>query len=162
MPGSGKALALDLDLVLGDTRPLWLAWLDDAARRFRSIAELSPEALPADRGAAARELDRWAEAGVGDWRSLLERFAEDRAPLHLRPDGETSAALRRLAAAGTRLGVFTDAPEPLARIALLTLGVRRRLEAVETGDGALERLLERLGGDAEVIRARDELRRLAQ
>jgi phosphoglycolate phosphatase-like HAD superfamily hydrolase len=162
MAGSAKALALDLDRVLGDTRPLWLAWLDDAARRFRSIAELSPDGLPQDRAAAARELDRWAEAGVGDWRPLLERFAEDRAPLHLRPDAETSAALRRLAAGGTRLGAFTDAPEPLARIALATLGASRRLEAVEAGEGALDRLLQRLGGGVRVVRERDELRRLAQ
>jgi phosphoglycolate phosphatase-like HAD superfamily hydrolase len=162
MPVAGKAVALDLDRVLGDTRPLWNAWLEDASRRFRSIAELEPGALSKDRGEAARELDRWAEAGVGDWRALLERFVEDRAPLHLRPDAETSAALRRLAASGTRLGAFTDAPEPLARIALATLGAARRLEAVESGDGALARLLERLGADAHVVRERGELRRLAQ
>ena len=46
-------LALDLDGVLGDTRRLWADWLDDAARRFRSIAELDLESLPADRARAA-------------------------------------------------------------------------------------------------------------
>ena len=45
-----KAIALDLDGVLGDTRPLWRAWLEDAARRFR-MQEL--DGLPADRVAAA-------------------------------------------------------------------------------------------------------------
>jgi len=93
-------LALDLDGVLGDTRRLWADWLDDAARRFRSIAELDLESLPADRARAAEELDRWANRGIGDWRIALERFAEDRAPVYLRPDAEISARLRELAGAG--------------------------------------------------------------
>ena len=152
-----RALALDLDAVLGDTRPLWYAWLEDAARRFRSIAELEPGKLPRDRGEAACELDRWAEAGIGDWRAHLGRFAEDHAPLHLRPDAEVGAALRRLADAGIRIGAFSDAPEPLARVALAHVGAGRRLHAVEAGADALERLLERLGSDAVVVRSRDEL-----
>ena len=152
-----RALALELDGVLGDTRPLWREWLADAARRFRSIAALDPDGLPADRAEAAAELDRWAEHGVGDWRAALQRFAEDRAPVYLRPDAETSAALRRLQAEGVRLGAFTDAPEPLARLALAHLGAARRLEALETGAGALERLLERLGPEAAVVRSRNEL-----
>jgi phosphoglycolate phosphatase-like HAD superfamily hydrolase len=156
-----KAAALDLDAALGDTRPLWRDWLADAARRFRAIAELDPDALPADRGAAAHALDRWAAHGVGDWRAALERFAEDRAPVYLRPSAEASAALRRLEAAGVRLGAFTDAPEPLARVALAQLGAARRIEAVETGEGALERLLARLGEDAVVVRTREELTRAA-
>jgi phosphoglycolate phosphatase-like HAD superfamily hydrolase len=147
--------------VLGDTRTLWRDWLDDAARRLGSIATLEPEALPEDRGAAAVELDRWAGAGVGDWRGALERFAADRAPVYLRPDAGTSAILRRLHGAGVRLGVFTDAPEPLARVALAHLGADRRVEAVEAGAGALERLLARLGEEAAVVRTRDELARLS-
>lgn len=157
-----KALALDLDGVIGDTRPLWNAWLEDAARRFRSIAPLDPSALPEDRGAAADELDRWAEAGVGDWRAALGRFAEDNAPVHLRPHAETSAYLRRLQAAGIRLGAFTDAPDELARVALAHLGAARRLEAVEAGAGAEERLVGRLGGDTAVVRTRSELAAAAQ
>jgi phosphoglycolate phosphatase-like HAD superfamily hydrolase len=152
-----RAVAVELDSALGDTRPLWDAWLDDAARRFRSIAELDPAALPADRAAAAEELDRWAGDGVGDWRASLERFAEDRAPLHFRPQAEANAALRRLQAAGVRIGAFTDAPEPLARIALAQLGVARRVEALETGAGALDRLLATLGPDARVVRSPEEL-----
>jgi phosphoglycolate phosphatase-like HAD superfamily hydrolase len=151
------ALALDLDGVLGDTRPLWRAWLDDAARRFRTIAELDPAALPEDRGEAANELDRWAEGGVGDWRAALARFAEDRAPVYLRPNAETSAALRAAAAQGVRLGVFTDAPEALARVALAQLGAARRIETLETGSGALDRLLARFGPDTRVVRTRAEL-----
>jgi phosphoglycolate phosphatase-like HAD superfamily hydrolase len=157
-----RALALDLDAVLGDTHPLWRAWLDDAARRFRAIAELDARALAEDRGEAAVQLDRWAEAGVGDWRSSLERFAEDRAPVHLRPNAEAGAALRRLTAAGVRVGAFTDAPEPLARVAAAHLGAARRLDALEAGAGALDRLLERLGRDTPVVRSRAELLRVAQ
>jgi phosphoglycolate phosphatase-like HAD superfamily hydrolase len=154
------ALALDLDGVIGDTRPLWRDWLADAARRLGSIAPLDPEALPDDRVRAAAELDRWGGEGIGDWRSSLERYAADRAPVYLRPDAGTSAALRRLQAAGARLGVFTDAPEPLARVALAHLGAARRVVAVEAGPGALERLLDGLGAGAVVVRSREDLARL--
>jgi phosphoglycolate phosphatase-like HAD superfamily hydrolase len=141
-----KAVAVDLD-ALGDTRPLWRDFLADAARRFASISPLDPEALPEDRAAAAEELDRWAEAGVGDWRGALARFAEDRAPVYLRPSAEANAALRALAAEGVRIGVFTDAPESLARVALAHLGAERRVDALESGAGARERLLAALGND---------------
>ena len=154
-------VALDLDGVIGDTRPLWHAWLDDAARRYRTIAPLDRDALPDDRSDAAVALDEWAAAGVGDWRVALVRFAEDRAPLFLRPDAETSAALRRLQAAGARLVAYTDAPEALAEVAAAQLGVRRRLEAIETGHGAEHRALERLGDDARLVRSRDDLLALA-
>lgn len=151
-----KPVAIELD-VLGDTRPLWNDWLADAARRFRSIAPLDPSTLPDDRAAAAEQLDSWAEHGVGDWRAALGRFAEDRAPVYLRPDAEVSAALRELAARGHRLGVFTDAPEALARIAVAQLGADRRIEALETGAEALDRLLEGLGPDTLVVRERSAL-----
>jgi phosphoglycolate phosphatase-like HAD superfamily hydrolase len=147
-----KAVAIDLD-ALGDTRPLWRDFLADAARRFAAISPLEPAALPDDRGAAAAELDRWAEAGVGDWRGALERFAEDRAPVYLRPSAEASAALRGLAAGGVTIGIYTDAPEPLARVALAHLGAERRVDALETGAGARERLVTRLGGDEVVVAA---------
>jgi hypothetical protein len=52
-----------------------------------------------------------------------------------------------------RLGAFTDAPEELARVALAHLGAARRIEALEAGPGALERLLQRLGPDARVARS---------
>jgi phosphoglycolate phosphatase-like HAD superfamily hydrolase len=144
-----KAIAVDLD-ALGDTRALWRDFLADSARRYASIARLDPDSLPADRAAAAAELDRWAEAGIGDWRAALERFAEDRAPVYLRPSAEASSALRSLGRAGVRIGVFTDAPEPLARVALAHLGAARHVEAVEAGEGARERLLERFQGEAAV------------
>jgi phosphoglycolate phosphatase-like HAD superfamily hydrolase len=150
-------LVLDFDAVLADTRPLWRGWLDDAARRFRSIAELDPDALPEDRAEAAALLDRWAEAGVGDWRGALERFAEDRAPLFFRPAPATNAALRRLRAEGAALGAFSDAPESLVRVALAHVGLARELTVVTTGADAERRALEELGADARVVRSRDEL-----
>jgi phosphoglycolate phosphatase-like HAD superfamily hydrolase len=145
------AVAIDLDGALGDTRSLWQAFLEDAARRYRAIAPLDVGALPVDRAAAARELDSWAAHGVGDWRTVLTRFAEDRAPVHLRPSAAAAAALRTLAGAGYRLGVFTDAPEELARVALAHLGAARRIDALEAGEGALERLLDRLGRPDTVV-----------
>lgn len=155
-----RAVALELDGVLGDTHALWRHWLEDAAGRLHAIAELDPAALSEDRGEAASELDRWAERGIGDWRASLERFAEEHAPVYLRPSADVSAALRRLQGARARIGVFTDAPEQLARIALSHLGAVRRVEALESGAGALERLLARLGPDAAVVRSRDDLARL--
>lgn len=152
----GQPVAIDLDGALGDTRPLWLDFLADAARRYAPIAPLDPGSLPEDRGAAAEELDRWAAKGIGDWRAALERFAEDRIPVYLRPDAEASAALRTLAASGRRIGIFTDAPEALARVALAHLGAARRVETLQCGSGARELLLEQLGsGTFVAVTARD-------
>lgn len=144
------ALLIDLDGALGDTRALWDDWLGDAAK----VLGVDPGDLPADRGAAAAALDA---AGAGNWRILLERFAADRAPVYLRPSAEASTALRRLAAAGRRLGAFTDGPAELALVALAQLGAARRLEATEAGAGALVRLRDRLGGDATLVSTREQL-----
>jgi phosphoglycolate phosphatase-like HAD superfamily hydrolase len=143
------ALAIELDSI-GDTRPLWAAWLESA----RGVLDVDPDTLPPDRGAAAAALD---EAGAGNWRVLLERFSEDHAPAYLRRDAATSAVLRSLASSAVTLGVFTDAPEPLAEIALAHLGAERRISALETGAGALARLLAAIGTDAEVVRTRADL-----
>jgi phosphoglycolate phosphatase-like HAD superfamily hydrolase len=132
-----KAVAVDL-AALGDTRRLLEDWRADAAHRFRVE-------------------DATLEQEVPNWEQLLERFAEERAPVYLRPDAEASAALRRLHADSVRIGVFTDAPAALARVALAQLGAARRVIALETGAGALERLLRRLGGDARIVHTRDEL-----
>jgi len=144
---AGLAIAVDLDAVLADTRPVWDAWLEDASRRTR--VELD---LPEDRTAAAPVLD----AALGDWRPLLERFAADRAPLWFRPRGETNAALRRLAAAGARIGACTDAPRELAELALAHTGAARYVELV----GTLDEVRASLGRDAVVVRSRDELAEL--
>jgi phosphoglycolate phosphatase-like HAD superfamily hydrolase len=143
------ALMLDLDGVLGDTRPVWADWLADTSR----VLGLDPSALPDDRGEAAETLDERA----GNWRVLLARYAADRAPVYLRPDAGVSAALRRLGSAGVRLGVFTDAPAELTEVALAQLGAARRVEAVESGVGAATRLRERLGPEAELVATRAAL-----
>ena len=145
----GRAVAIDLD-ALGDTRALWSDWLTSA----QTVLGVDPAVLSTDRGAAAEELDMH---GAGNWRALLERYSEDRAPVYLRRDAETSAALRALAASGHTIGVFTDAPEPLARVALAQLGATRRVAALEIESGALERILATLGPDTVVLRTREEL-----
>jgi phosphoglycolate phosphatase-like HAD superfamily hydrolase len=132
------AVAIELDGVLGDTQPLYDAWLEDVSRRAHVDRDRLEDELP-------------------NWRVLLERFAEDHAPVYLRPDARATAALRRLQADGVRLGVFTDAPEELARIAVAHLGAARRIEALEAGPGALERLLARLGPDARIVRSPNDL-----
>jgi phosphoglycolate phosphatase-like HAD superfamily hydrolase len=148
------SVLVDLDGALGDTRPLWNDWLRGAARTL----PVDATALPADRAAAAEILD---QAGAGNWRVLLERFAEERAPVYLRPAAEVGAALRRLVDAGTAVGVFTDAPEELTRVALAQLGAGRRVTAVEAGRDALVRLQARLGPHAVIARTREELIRTA-
>ncbi len=139
-----NSFALELDAVLADTRPLWHDWLADAARRTR--VELD---VPEDRIAAARVLD----TRLGDWRPLLALFAADRGPLHFRPNPDTSAQLRRLQAAGARIGVFTDAPRELPDVALAHVGAARRIEAV----GTLDEVRDALGGSPVVVRTRGEL-----
>ena len=131
-------LAVELDGVIGDTSGLWAAWLEDVSRR----AHVDPERL---------------EAELPNWRTLLERFAEDHAPFYLRPNARVAAAVRRLQADGVRIGVYTDAPEELARIAIAHLGAARRIEALESGPGALERLLATLGPDTRVVLSVEEL-----
>ena len=132
------AVAIDLDGVLGDTRPLYDAWLEDVSRRAHIDPARLDEELP-------------------NWRVLLRRFAEDHAPVYLRPSAPAAAALRRLQATGVRIGVFTEAPHELALVAVAQLGAARRIEALEAGPGALERLLARLGPDARTIHSLADL-----
>jgi phosphoglycolate phosphatase-like HAD superfamily hydrolase len=137
-------LALDLDAVLADTRPLWRDWVEDASRRARVELE-----LPDDRTLAAAVLDE----ELGEWRPLLERFAADRGPVYFRTRPETSAQLRRLHGAGARIGVFTDAPRVLAELALAHVGAARRVSVV----GTLPEVLATLGEGTIVVRSRSEL-----
>jgi phosphoglycolate phosphatase-like HAD superfamily hydrolase len=132
-----KALAVDL-AALGNPEPLWLDWLEDARRRLRVDVTALDEELP-------------------NWGQLLERFAEERAPVYFRRDADVSSALRRLQAGGTRIGVFTDAPVELARVALSQLGATQRVAALETGPGARERVVKRLGEGTTVVCTREEL-----
>ena len=132
-----KAVAIDL-AAIGETDPLWRDWLEDARRRFRVDVNALEEELP-------------------NWRPLLERFAEERAPVYFRRDAEVSGAIRRLQAGGTRIGVFTDAPEELARVVLTHLGALERVDALESGIGAEVRILQRLGEGTAVVRTRTAL-----
>jgi phosphoglycolate phosphatase-like HAD superfamily hydrolase len=132
-----RAIAIALD-ALGDTSAMWRDWLADAERRYRvDVGDLDGQ--------------------LANWRTLLQRFAEERAAVYLRPDSDVSAALRRLHASGARLGVFADAPEELARVALSQLGAARRVELLEAGPGALTRLRAKLGADVEVVQSRSQL-----
>jgi phosphoglycolate phosphatase-like HAD superfamily hydrolase len=142
-------VAVELD-ALGDSRVLWEAWLDSV----RDLLGVDVSDLPRDRGEAAAELDR---LGAGNWRTLLQRFAEERAPVYVRRDSAVGAALRALEAEGRPVGVFTDAPEELARVVLAQLGADRRIAALETGPGALDRVRSQLGGDTPVVRTSAEL-----
>ena len=132
-----KAVAIDL-AAIGETDPLWRDWLEDARRRFRVDVNALEEELP-------------------NWRPLLERFAEERAPVYVRRDAEVSGAIRRLQAAGTRIGVFTDAPEELARVVLTHLGALERIDALESGIGSEVRILARFGEGTVVVRTRPAL-----
>jgi phosphoglycolate phosphatase-like HAD superfamily hydrolase len=132
-----KAVVIDLS-ALGDPDPLWNDWLEDAHRRFRVDVAALDEELP-------------------NWRHLLERFAEERAPVYFRRDGDVTATLRQLRAGGIRIGVFTDVPVELARIALSHLGAERHVEVLETGAGARERVSATLGEHARVVNTRAEL-----
>jgi phosphoglycolate phosphatase-like HAD superfamily hydrolase len=145
-----KRVAIDLDAVLADTRELWDEFLTDAARRYAAIASLDVAHLPADRRAAAAVLDEWAAQGIGDWRSALARFAEERAPVFVRPNAEANGALRSLVAAGCRVGIVSDAPRELAEVVLMHLGLARHVQVLGT---------ERQEGA--IITSRDELVRLA-
>ena len=132
-----KAVAINL-AAISDTEPLFRDWLEDAGRRFRVDVSALDEQLP-------------------NWRALLERFAEERAPVYFRRDAEISGAMRRLEASGTLIGVFTDAPEELARVALTHLGTLGRIDALEAGGDSKQRVLKRLGQDTTVVGTRAEL-----
>jgi phosphoglycolate phosphatase-like HAD superfamily hydrolase len=148
-------VAIDLDGALADTRPLWRDWLVVAA----PVLGVAVDALPEDRTEAAAELDR---SGAGNWRTLLARFGEERAPVYVRRDATVSAALRALAASGRSLAVFTDAPEALASVVLTQLGADRRVSVLAAGERARERALEALGSGAVVASTRRDLERIAR
>ena len=55
------------------------------------------------------------------------------------------------------MGLFTDAPAPLARVAATQLGALRRVSVVESGTGALDRVVAALGPATGVVRTRNDL-----
>ena len=132
-----RPIAIALD-ALGDTTAIWRDWLSEARRRYRVDVD---------------DLDR----ELPNWRPLLKRFAEERAPVYLRPDADVSATLRRLQSSGARIAVYAEAPEELARVALSQLGATRRIDLLEAGPGALGRVRAKLGDDVEVVESRSQL-----
>jgi phosphoglycolate phosphatase-like HAD superfamily hydrolase len=144
-----RIVAIDLDGALTDTRPLWDDWLESAA----TVLGLDASSLPHDRAAAAAVLDETA----GNWLALLERFCEERVAVYVRRDPAVNDALRALSASGREIQVFTDAPEPLARLALAQIGADRRVSRLETGAGAVERLRDESASGRVVVSSRGEL-----
>ena len=145
-----RAILIDLDGALGDTRPLWDDWLAGAPpgcwgstrQRYRPTE--------------ARQRRRWMrpEPGTGARCSSGSPRADARLPPSQRR-GERRAAAG--GAAGRPIGVFTDAPEG-ARSSRCSATRRRSLDGtLEAGTGALDRLAASLGSDATVVRTRDEL-----
>ncbi len=119
------------------------------------MLDIDPDELPVDRADAAAALD---DAGAGNWRVLLERFGEDHAPAFLRRDAATSARLQALVDDGATLGVFTDAPEELARVPRSRSSARRgaspRSRPVPARSSACSTPSV---GDATVVRTRADL-----
>ncbi len=72
------------------------------------------------------------------------------------PAPTANAALRALVASGRTVGVYTDAPVELARVALAHLGAGRRVADLEAGAGARQRLLERLGPESTELAETEE------
>ena len=137
-------------LVLGGELPPSTTWSENEAFDLKSNGWRTLAPMPAGRHATAAAV---LDEALGDWRPLLTRFAADRAPLWIRPRPDTNAALRRLAAAGARIGVFSDAPRELADIALAHAGAARQVGVV----GTLPEVKAELGGEALVVRSREEL-----
>ena len=106
-----------------------------------------------DDGADEAALD----AAVGNWRALL---SGSRRTMPASTCGRTRPPTPSCAGWPLRacsVGAFTPRPEPLARVAAAHLGVARRLERLEAGPGALDRLLDALGRDAVVVGSLAEL-----
>jgi FMN phosphatase YigB (HAD superfamily) len=136
--GTATAVVFSEDALAPGAAALWNASLAHLARRFAAIRPLDPDALPANRSAAARALDTWAEDGAGGWRRELARFYEDHAQLYLRREPATGALLRRLRADGAALAAYGQGPREASAAVLAFLGLDRRLDVVclePDGDG---------------------------
>ena len=142
-------LALDLD-ASSATR----ARSGATGSRTRPDVARSPSTRSAARGSRRGSRATLDARGAGNWRTLLERFADDRAPVYLRPDAEVERGPAAAPAPrASRLGVFTDAPAELARVALAHLAPLGGSISVETGTGALERARR---ATSRVVRSRGE------
>ncbi len=140
-----RTVAIDLDGALGDTRPLWEAFLEDASRRFARSPRSTPRRSPPIAGQAAAELDRWA----GERGRRLARGARRASP-RITPRSTSARALRRRARAAPLAGAGC----PDRRLHRRARGARRgrarparrrpdESRSSRPAPGALARLIER-------------------
>jgi phosphoglycolate phosphatase-like HAD superfamily hydrolase len=120
---------------LADTDEIFAAAVVHLTRKLGRVKPLDPATLPDGRAEIVAALDTWAGDEV-DWRGELARFYEDHIPLHLRPNSALNAALRRLQAAGIRLGCWSPGPDEAARIVVHQLGLGRQIERIGSGGSA--------------------------
>ena len=120
--------------------------------KLSRVEPLDADRLPSDRVALQVELDRWAGSDTATWRRELRRFYEQHAPVHVRPDAELNAVLRRLARGGTPIGVWSPGPVEVIDVLLGHLGIARSVADTGCGGGeALAELAARLGGGPLVV-----------
>jgi phosphoglycolate phosphatase-like HAD superfamily hydrolase len=120
---------------LADTDEIFAAAVVHLTRKLGRVKPLDPATLPEDRAEIVSALDTWAGDEV-DWRGELARFYEDHIPLHLRPNSALNASLRRLQAAGVRLGCWSPGPDEAAQIVVHQLGLGRQIERIGSGGSA--------------------------
>jgi phosphoglycolate phosphatase-like HAD superfamily hydrolase len=120
---------------LADTDEIFAAAVVHLTRKLGRVKPLDPATLPDGRAEIVSALDTWAGDEV-DWRGELARFYEDHIPLHLSPNSALNAALRRLQAAGIRLGCWSPGPDEAARIVVHQLGLGRQIERIGSGGSA--------------------------
>jgi phosphoglycolate phosphatase-like HAD superfamily hydrolase len=143
---------------LAPTAALWDASVAHVARKLGRVKPLDAGALPRERAAAIPALDHWAGGEVSTWRAEIGRFFEEHVPVYLRPDPALNATLRRLRAAGIRVGCWSPGPLEATRPLVHFLGVARRLDDVvcDPDPSAAATLAARLGagpGEAVVVAA---------
>ncbi len=163
---AAKSVIFDLDGTLVDTLPD----LHAAVARLLSEDQLAvPSAAEVRRmiGDGARKLVErslaWSRGAVSEeeLEAAHRRFLEiyNAAPcVESRLFANAAAALDKLAAAGTRLGVCTNKPQRPTELILTELGLMPRFSAVVGGDAVVRRkphpdhlrlVLERMGATAE-------------
>ncbi|MGI9186375.1 MAG: hypothetical protein ACR2J9_02460 [Gaiellales bacterium] len=151
-----------VDTALADVDALTRAAAEYLARRLGGTPPLDPMALPADAAGALAAIDAWAGAGAANWRAELTRFFEAHAPVHLVPDPELNAVLRRAGKGDWHLAVASALPATPLDLELQQLGCARAFKAACAGDCSIDDALTMaqaaLGGhDAPIARTRAEV-----
>lgn len=151
-----------VDTALADVDALIATAAEYLARRLGGTPPLDPASLPRDAAGALAAIDAWAGAGAANWRVELTRFFEAHAPVHLVPDPELNAVLRRASKADHHLAVASALPATPLDLELQQLGCARAFKAACAGDGSLDDALSAaqaaLGGSAvPIARTRAEV-----